>query len=116
MAARHAYQRGDVVLVQFPFSSPTGKKDRPAIVLSTNTYHDDWDEILVAAVTSKPPRKPRTTDCSIHDWTQAGLHQASWIRAHMATVHRNLILKKLGNLTVRDIQSLDDCLRVALGL
>ena len=35
MAARHPYGRGDVILIQFPFSSATGQKDRPAIVMST---------------------------------------------------------------------------------
>lgn len=55
MAVRHPYQRGEVVLVQFPFSGPTGKKDRPAVVVSTDIYHDDWDELLVAAITSRPP-------------------------------------------------------------
>ena len=45
MAARHPYKRGEVVLVQFPLSGPGGTKDRPAVVVSTDNYHDDWDEL-----------------------------------------------------------------------
>jgi mRNA-degrading endonuclease toxin of MazEF toxin-antitoxin module len=45
MAARHPYRRGDVVLIQFPFSGAAGQKDRPAIVISTDLYHDRWDEL-----------------------------------------------------------------------
>ena len=116
MAARHPYQRGDVVLVQFPFSGPTGKKDRPAVVVSTDTYHDDWDELLVAAITSQPPRTTRPTDCALKDWKAAGLHQPSWVRSHLATVQRTLVLRKLGNLTPQDLQAVEGCLRISLGL
>lgn len=116
MAARHPYQRGEVVLVQFPFSGLSGNKDRPALVVSTATYHDDWDELLVAAITSKAPRITRATDCALQDWKAAGLHQPSWVRSHIATVHRTLILRKVGNLTSRDLQAVEGCLRVSLGL
>jgi mRNA interferase MazF len=114
MAARHPYQRGDVVLVQFPFSGPGGTKDRPAVVLSTEIY--DWDELLVAAITSKPPRTTRKTDCPLLDWKAEGLHLPSWVRSHMATVHRTLIIRKLGNLTARDLQAVEGCLRNSLAL
>jgi len=116
MAARHPYQRGEVVLVQFPFSGPGGKKDRPAVVVSTDTYQEDWDEVLVAAITSRPPRTTRTTDCALQDWKTAGLHQPSWVRSHLATVQRTLILRKLGDLTARDLQAVEGCLRLSLGL
>jgi mRNA interferase MazF len=116
MAARHSYRRGEVVLVQFPFSGPGSKKDRPAVVVSIDTYHDDWDELLVAAITSKPPRTTRATNCALQDWKTAGLHQPSWVRSHMATVQRTLILRKLGSLTARDVQAVEGCLRVSLSL
>ena len=116
MATRHSYKRGDVVLVQFPFSGPGGTKDRPAVVVSTGSYHDDWDELLVAAITSRPPRTTRTADCALQDWKTAGLHQPSWVRSHMATVHRTIIIRKLGNLTARDLHAVEGCLRDSLGL
>ncbi len=116
MAARHPYVRGDVVLIQFPFSGPAGQKDRPAIVISTTTYHDRWDELLVAALTSKQPKTLRPTDCPLQDWKAAGLQQASWARSHLATVHRQLVIRKLGSLTPRDWQAVEACIRLALGL
>ena len=115
MAPRHPYRRGDVVLIRFPFSA-AGQKDRPAIVLSTNVYHDRWDELLVVAVTSKSPKAMRITDCPIKDWHLAGLQQPSWTRSHLATVHRQLVLSKFGSLSPADMQAVDSCLRNALGL
>jgi mRNA interferase MazF len=116
MAARHSYQRGDVVLIQFPFSGLAGQKDRPAIVMSVDIYHHRWDELLVVAITSKPPRTMRPTDCPVQDWQAAGLQQPSWVRSHLATVHRQLVIRMLGNLTTSDMQAVEAGLRVALGL
>lgn len=56
MAVRHPYRRGDVVLVSFPFSDTSGQKERPAIVVSTDDYHEEWNEVLVVAVTSRSPK------------------------------------------------------------
>jgi PemK-like, MazF-like toxin of type II toxin-antitoxin system len=116
MATRHPYRRGDVILIQFPFSSASGQKDRPAIVLSTDLYHDQWDELLVLAVTSRSPKTMRPTDCAITDWRAAGLQYPSWIRSHLATVHRQLVINKLGVLVSADMQAVESCLRVAPGL
>jgi mRNA interferase MazF len=116
MAARHAFRRGDVVLVPFRFSGPSGQKERPAVVLSTDVYHDDWDELLVVAVTSRAPRTLRQSDCELQDWRSAGLSQPSWVRSHLATVNRAIILCKLGQLTPRDRGAVELCVRAATGL
>src|SRR5262245_25684706 len=116
MAARHPYRRGDVVSVRFPFSDAAGAKARPAVVISTDPYHDGWDEILLVAITSRPPRSARATDCALRDWNAAGLAQPSWVRSHFATAHRNLVTAKLGALSTRDLQAVEQCLRVATGL
>jgi mRNA-degrading endonuclease toxin of MazEF toxin-antitoxin module len=77
MAARHPYQRGDVILVSFPFGGPAGVKDRPVIVLSTDEYHDNWDEILVVAATSRQPLGSRRSDSLLQNRKGTGLQQAS---------------------------------------
>jgi len=35
------YSFGDVVLVPFPFTDQTGLKKRPAVVVSSTTYHEE---------------------------------------------------------------------------
>ncbi len=105
-----------MLLLRFPFSGPGEQKERPAVVCSTDLYHDEWDELLVVAVTSRPPRRMRPTDCELLDGTAAGLWQPSWVRSHLATVDRRLILRQLGTLTVRDVTDVEDCLRIAMGL
>ncbi len=46
-----SYERGDVVLVPFPFSERLVTKKRPAVVVSSNAYHR-------ASATSSSPRSP----------------------------------------------------------
>jgi mRNA-degrading endonuclease toxin of MazEF toxin-antitoxin module len=46
-----AYDRGDVVLVSFVFSDESGKKLRPAVVISSAAYKRSRQEIVVAAIT-----------------------------------------------------------------
>jgi ABC-type uncharacterized transport system substrate-binding protein len=45
-----AYKRGVVVLVGFVFSDESGKKLRPALVISSSAYNRGRKEVLVARI------------------------------------------------------------------
>jgi mRNA interferase MazF len=47
------FEFGDVVLVPFPFTSPTASKKRPAIVASNRSYNAAKPDVVVMAVTSQ---------------------------------------------------------------
>ena len=47
-----ACKRGDVVLVGFVFSDESGRKLRPAVVISSPVYGRGRKEVVVAAITS----------------------------------------------------------------
>lgn len=51
------HSRGDVVLIGFVFSDESGKKFRPALVLSSSAYHRGRQEVVVAAITSNIRRR-----------------------------------------------------------
>lgn len=84
------YSRGDVALVGFVFADGTGRKLRPAVVISTPAYHRERQEAIVAAITSNEQRR-LFGDHLISDWKAAGLlfpchgdhsdHQASHDRS-----------------------------------
>ena len=48
-----AYQRGDIVLIPFPFSDLSATKTRPAVVVSSDHYQEVRAELLLANVSSQ---------------------------------------------------------------
>ncbi len=47
------YNRGEVVLVPFPFSNQTTTKKRPAVIVSANAYNNTSSDIVIMAITGK---------------------------------------------------------------
>lgn len=47
------YKQGDIVLIPVPFSDLTNKKQRPVLVISSDSYNKMTDDIVVVAVTSQ---------------------------------------------------------------
>ncbi|RLC95008.1 MAG: type II toxin-antitoxin system PemK/MazF family toxin, partial [Chloroflexi bacterium] len=66
------YSRGDVVLVGFIFSDETGVKRRPAVIVSSDAYHQGRQEVIIAAITSRTDRV-MVGDHLIGEWRAAGL-------------------------------------------
>ena len=62
------YSRGEVVLTKITFSGEPGRKRRPAVVLSVDSFNRAGTKLIVAAVTSNvaPPFRPG--DVLIADW------------------------------------------------
>ncbi len=110
------YERGDVVLVPFPFSERLVTKKRPAVVVSSNAYHEATDDVLIAQITSKLAVRPRPGDHRIVAWERAGLVTPSLARAKLATLDGGLILRRLGTMPESDMRAIDRGLSVALSL
>jgi mRNA interferase MazF len=110
-----ACDRGDVVLVGFVFSDESGRKVRPALVISSPAYHRARQEVVVAAITSNVRRRV-FADHLLIDWTAAGLLFPSLVTAIVRTVRRTMIDRKLGTVTTADLQAVERELRRALGL
>jgi mRNA interferase MazF len=110
-----AYKRGDVVLVGFVFSDETGKKLRPALVISSSAYHRGRKEVVVAAITSNVRRR-LFGDHLIVDWKGAGLLFPSVATGILRTVTREMLDRKLGVMAKGDMDAVDNGLRRSLAL
>src|SRR4051812_8311673 len=70
--------RGDVVLVDYPFSSGSGAKRRPALVVQNDTDNARLLSTIVAMITSNTSRVHQATqlliDVSTPDGQLSGLH------------------------------------------
>lgn len=110
-----AYNRGDVVLVGFVFADESGKKLRPALVISATVYNRSRQEVVIAAITSNIRRR-LFGDFLIADWKRAGLLFPSVVTGVMRTVKQMMIERKLGSMLKSDMEAIDRELRRSLGL
>jgi mRNA interferase MazF len=111
-----SYERGAVVLVPFPFSERPVTKKRPAVVVSSEAYHEASDDVIIAQITSKLAVRPRPGDHRVAAWQEAGLVTPSLVRVKLATLDGGLILRRLGTMPSPDMRAIDRGLVVALSL
>lgn len=109
------FSRGDVVLVGFVFADESGVKKRPAVIISSDTYHKGRGETIIAAITSKTGRI-LAGDNLINDWQTSGLLFPSVATGIIRTIKQDMITNKLGAMSVNDMAALDINLKLALGL
>ena len=89
----------DILLVPFPFSDQSGKKVRPVLVLSNNTYNGFGDDIVVCAITSN--LKPIKYSFIINEKSlEVGkLYEKSSIKVDtLLKINKSLIIKNLGTI------------------
>jgi mRNA interferase MazF len=109
------YSRGDVVLVSFVFPDETGVKRRPAVIVSSDAYHQGRQEAIIAAVTSRTDRV-LVGDHLIANWREAGLLFPSVATGIIRTIKQGMIARRLGSLADHDLRALGRNLKLVLGL
>jgi mRNA interferase MazF len=97
-----AYSFGDVVLVPFPFTDQTGRKQRPAVVVSSAGYHRERIDLILMGITSQIRASMGFGESPIQDWQTAGLLKPSILKPILFTVERSLLLRKLGRFSEVD--------------
>ena len=110
------YQRGDILLVEMPFTdSPAGKK-RPAVVLSTEAFNGYGLKIIVAAITTNLNTPFRPGDTTLGDWQASGLLKPSAVRGYLGMADQRHIERVLGKMTDRDFSQVEQGIAIILGL
>lgn len=98
------YKPGDIILVEVIFSEKNESKKRPALILSTEDYNKNRKDVIIAAITSNTSRI-LLGDTLIDDWKKAGLLCSSVITAIIQTIKNDMIVKKLGSLSKKDLEN-----------
>jgi mRNA interferase MazF len=111
-----AYQRGDIVLIPFPFSDLSATKTRPAVVVSSQLYQELRSELLLAYVSSQVIKADPQIDVVVKEWAAAGLLKPSFVRPKIAAIEPGLIVHHAGQLSAEDMVAVDDALRLSLNL
>lgn len=114
-------ERGDVVLVQWPFSSGTGSKRRPALVVQSDHNNRRIANTIIAMITSTTHRSGEPTQLVIDPASQegrgSGLRFTSVVTCeNLFTIRQHLISRKIGRLSQDTIDVIGACLKASLGL
>ncbi len=107
------YSFGEVVLVDFPFSSNLGIKKRPAVIISKTDFNNSKEDIILLAITSKVDNLS-IGEALLKNWKEAGLVKSSAFKSVIFTVEKQHIDKTIGKLTESDKNLLAGCLKQIL--
>ena len=111
-----AFSRVEVWLIKYPYSDLSSTKVRPAVVCSTDAYHHEQPDIMVAALTSNVSAAVASFDYVLQDWATAGLRFESALKPVIATLDPALAVHRIGKLSATDMAEIDQRLRASLGL
>lgn len=96
------YKAYEVVRVPFPFTDRTAAKNRPALVLSSETAFNTPAGHAVMAMITSESNTPWPLDCAITDLASAGLPAPSKVRFKLFTLDHRLVRGSLGHLSADD--------------
>ncbi len=119
MPSTTTYERGQVVVVNVPFTGLQGSKPRPALVASVGAFHQKLLDVIVCPISSQPRyyEKPGAGDHPLEHWKAVGLRHPSTVRiSNILAVEKKLIRRVLGTLHSEDRERVGHGLRQAFGL
>ncbi|KAF0250470.1 MAG: growth inhibitor [bacterium] len=102
---------GDIITVDFLGAAST--KRRPTVVVSTELYHKERIDVVLAVLTTNLSLATCSTDHVLQDWNLAGLHSPTAFRPYLSTfLISNTTL--IGHLSDRDWQQIQIKLKLAI--
>jgi mRNA interferase MazF len=113
--------RGDVVLVDFPFSTGTSSKVRPALIIQNDRDNLRLLNTIVVQITSTTHRAIEATQVLIElatpEGKQAGIRADSVVNClNIATISKTKVIVKIGCIDGALIQKVNACVRTTLHL
>ena len=93
------YKQGDIVLIPIPFTDLSSAKKRPVLILSSDIYNNNTDDLIVAAITSNINEKQYGVTITVNDLSDGNLLHRSCIRTDkLYTLAQSIVIKKFGTL------------------
>ncbi|OIO80557.1 hypothetical protein AUJ84_02990 [Candidatus Pacearchaeota archaeon CG1_02_32_132] len=91
--------QGEILLVPFPFSDQSGRKVRPVVVISRDSFNEDSEDVLVVGITSNISRDKYTLSLDNQDLITGKLITKCCIKVeNILKIDNELIVKKIGKI------------------
>ena len=95
--------KGDIVLMPFPFTDLSGIKNRPALILV-----DTESDLTVSFITTQL-KWQEELDIKVEPTPDNGLKRTSLVRlSKLTTIDKELVIGRLGNLSKDELASVDE--------
>lgn len=114
--------RGDVVMVDFPYSDRTGSKLRPAVVVQADRWNRTLADTILAPVTSSARRQVNAESQLLiqiadPESISTGLRMDSVVQCeNLVTYYQAMIIRKLGTVSAEHLRLIDACLKSVFDL
>jgi mRNA interferase MazF len=113
--------RGDVVILDHPYSDGSGSKVRPALVVQNDRDNRRLTNTIVALITGNISRAGEPTqlliDVTTAEGSRSGLNRTSAVVCtNLFTISQAKIRKVIGSLPASLMTKVDGCLKAALEL
>ena len=98
------YEKGEVVIFQFPFSDTDEVKKRPSLVVAKLK----GDHVILSQITSQPRPDPDLIDLKLKDFQSGSISRDSFVRPSVLfTIHKSRIDYKAGKLKPEKIKEVE---------
>jgi len=87
----------DIVLIPIPFTDLASQKKRPAIIISSDTYNESNEDIVVVALTSNIEPREFSVMLTGNDLEDGALKVTSMVRVDkIYTLNKSIVIKTFG--------------------
>jgi len=103
------YKRGDIVLVPFPFTDFSTLKQRPALVISSDSFNRSREDVILVAITSQSNSASKGGNYIVKGAEQkrSGLLREGFVLVgKMITIDQRLIRGRLGTLSPKVLEEI----------
>jgi len=114
------YKKGDIVVVKFPFLLKEGRevqKGRPALVVNNSEVKKRYNNVVLAAITSRIPLEVMEVEIVLEPENSIGLIKKSLLRLDfIMTIPEELISRKIGVIPKQVMEMVDGKLKRLFGI
>ncbi|HLC57351.1 MAG TPA: type II toxin-antitoxin system PemK/MazF family toxin [Candidatus Nanoarchaeia archaeon] len=98
------YEKGDIVIFNFPFSNSLETKKRPSLIVAKLSGED----VILCQITSQPRPDPDIITLAQKDFQSGGIKRESYLRPSILfTIHSSRISYKAGRLKQAKIKEVE---------
>jgi mRNA interferase MazF len=119
MSSTSTYEPGQVIVVDVPSTGQSSTKRRPALVISSESFHPKLPDVILCPISSQPRyfERPDPGDHPLRGWSKAGLRYPSTARiSNILAIEKTIIRRVLGKISRGDLRQVRDGLRAAFSL